>query len=141
MRKKLLIPMLLLLSLCMLVSCADFVRPMHEKSAIGKLDALQAQYEAEKYTVIRADEAEVAAFAETLVSGEGITLKGAVVGMFEYTCTDRDTGKICMGMVIAVTDKADAKTIAKLYESYEEDAGDVTVEVTVNGRLVEIVRS
>ena len=135
--------MLLLLSLCVcvLASCADFVRPMNEKNAIQKLDALQAQYEAQKYTVIRADESEVASFAETLVSGEGIELKGAVVGMLEYTYIDRETGKMVMGVVIAVTDKKDAKTVAALYESYEEDAGGVTVEVTVNGRLVEIVRS
>lgn len=141
MRKKLLMLTLLALCVCMLASCADFVRPMNEQNAIQKLDALQAQYEAQKYTVIRADEGEVASFAETLVSGEGIELKGAVVGVLEYTYTDRETGKMVMGVVIAVTDKKDAKTIGKLYESYEEDAGDVTVEVSVKGRLVEIVRS
>ena len=141
MKKRLLMLLLLSLCVCVLASCADFVRPMNEKNAIQKLDALQAQYEAQKYTVIRADESEVASFAETLVSGEGIELKGAVVGMLEYTYIDRETGKMVMGVVIAVTDKKDAKTIAALYESYEEDAGGVTVEVTVNGRLVEIVRS
>ena len=141
MKKRLLMLLLLSLCVCVLASCADFVRPMNEKNAIQKLDALQAQYEAQKYTVIRADESEVASFAETLVSGEGIELKGAVVGMLEYTYIDRETGKMVMGMVVAVTDKKDAKTVAALYESYEEDAGGVTVEVTVNGRLVEIVRS
>lgn len=141
MKKRLLMLLLLSLCVCVLASCADFVRPMNEKNAIQKLDALQAQYEAQKYTVIRADESEVASFAETLVSGEGIELKGAVVGMLEYTYIDRETGKMVMGVVIAVTDKKDAKTVATLYESYEEDAGGVTVEVTVNGRLVEIVRS
>lgn len=141
MKKRLLMLLLLSLCVCVLASCADFVRPMNEKNAIQKLDALQAQYEAQKYTVIRADESEVASFAETLVSGEGIELKGAVVGMLEYTYIDRETGKMVMGVVIAVTDKKDAKTVAELYESYEEDAGGVTVEVTVNGRLVEIVRS
>lgn len=141
MKKRLLMLLLLSLCVCVLASCADFVRPMNEKNAIQKLDALQAQYEAQKYTVIRADESEVASFAETLVSGEGIELKGAVVGMLEYTYVDRETGKMVMGVVIAVTDKKDAKTVAALYESYEEDAGGVTVEVTVNGRLVEIVRS
>lgn len=141
MKKRLLMLLLLSLCVCVLASCADFVRPMNEKNAIQKLDALQAQYEAQKYTVIRADESEVASFAETLVSGEGIELKGAVVGMLEYTYIDRETGKMVMGVVIAVTDKKDAKTVAALYESYEEDAGGVTVEVTVNGRLVEIVRS
>lgn len=141
MKKRLLMLLLLSLCVCVLASCADFVRPMNEKNAIQKLDALQAQYEAQKYTVIRADESEVASFAETLVSGEGIELKGAVVGMLEYTYIDRESGKMVMGVVIAVTDKKDAKTVAALYESYEEDAGGVTVEVTVNGRLVEIVRS
>lgn len=141
MKKRLLMLLLLSLCVCVLASCADFVRPMNEKNAIQKLDALQAQYEAQKYTVIRADESEVASFAETLVSGEGIELKGAVVGMLEYTYIDRETGKMVMGVVIAVTDKKDTKTVAALYESYEEDAGGVTVEVTVNGRLVEIVRS
>lgn len=141
MKKRLLMLLLLSLCVCVLASCADFVRPMNEKNAIQKLDALQAQYEAQKYTVIRADESEVASFTETLVSGEGIELKGAVVGMLEYTYVDRETGKMVMGVVIAVTDKKDAKTVAALYESYEEDAGGVTVEVTVNGRLVEIVRS
>ena len=140
MRKKVLLLLLLALSLCMFASCANMVRPMNEKNAIQKLDALQAKYEAKNYTVIRADEAEVAGFAEGLVSGEGLSLKGAVVGMLDYTYTERDTGKMVMGTVIAVTDKADAKTIASYYESYD-DTGDVTVEVSVNGRLVEIVRS
>ena len=142
MNRKILISLLLLiLGMAMLTSCADLVRPMNEQDAIKKLDALQAEYEAEKYTVIRADEAEIASFTEELVSGEGLTLQGEVVGLLEYTYTDRDTGKMVIGTVIAVTDKADAKAIAALYETYNEDAGDVAVEVTVKGRLVEIVHS
>ncbi len=141
MKKRLLMILLLTLCVSMLASCADLVRPMNEKNAIQKLDALQEKYESEKYTVIRADQAEVAAFAESLVSGEGLVLKGTVAGLLEYACTDSDTGKMAMGMVIAVTDKADAKVIAKLYEEQGEDAGDVTVTVTVEGRLVIVHRS
>ncbi len=141
MKKRLFMILLLTLCVSMLASCGDLVRPMNEKNAIQKLDALQEKYESEKYTVIRADQAEVAAFAETLASGEGLVLKGAVVGLLDYTCTDPDTGKMAMGMVIAVTDKADAKAIAKLYEEQREDAGDVTVQVTVQGRLVIVHRS
>ncbi len=133
--------LMLALLVCMLTSCADFMRPMNEQSAIKELDALQTEYEAARYTVFRADQAEVASFAESLVSGEGLEMKGAVVGMFEYSYTDRDTGKIYMGTVIAVTDKADAKKIANLYESYDEVVGDVEIQVSRKGKLVEIVRS
>ena len=132
---------MLALCVCMLASCADLVRPMNEQSAIRDLDALQAEYEAASYTVIRADEAEVASFAESLVSGEGLEIKGAVVGLLEYTYTDRDTGKIYMGTVIAVTDKADAKKIAEHYRSYSQDAGGIEVEVTQKGKIVEIKNS
>lgn len=134
--------LLLLLALCVptLVSCADLTRPMHKNSAISELDKLQAKLDDDGYEVIRADEAAIAAAAESLVSGEGVILKGELAGMLEYSYIDPDSGKLVIGLVIAVTDKADAKAIAQAYTSQGEDAG-VTVNVTVDGRLVTVLRS
>ena len=84
MKKKVVLSLLLLvLSVLMLTSCADMMRPMHKNSAIDELDKIQAQLEERDYVVLRADEAEVIAFAESLASGEGVLLKGEIVGVLE----------------------------------------------------------
>ncbi len=140
MKKKVVLSLfLLMLSVLMMTSCADMMRPMHKDSAIAELDKLQAQLEESDCVVMRADEAEVIAFAESLASGDGVLLKGEVVGVLEYSSTDAESGKLFITTVIAVTDKADAKAIAKVYESEGESIGTV-VKVTVNGRIVTVLR-
>lgn len=141
MRKKLWMMLLLALSVCMLASCADLMRPVNEQNAINKLNALQADYESKGYEVTRADETAVAAFAESLASGEGLELKGAVAGLLEYSFVDPDTGKMLIGRAIAVTDNADAKAIEKLYKSYRKNTGDAEIKVTRKGKIVEVVYS
>lgn len=140
MKKKVVLSLLLLvLSVLMLTSCADMMRPMHKNSAIDELDKIQAQLEERDYVVLRADEAEVIAFAESLASGEGVLLKGEIVGVLEYSSTDAESGKLFITTVIAVTDKADAKAIARAYESEGDSIGAV-VKVTVKGRIITVLR-
>ena len=140
MKKKIVLSLLLLvLCVLMLPSCADIMRSANKDAAIAELDKLQAQLEEMNYMVIRADEAEVIAFAESLASGEGVLLEGEVVGVLEYSSTDAESGKLFITTVIAVTDKADAKAIAKVYESESDDIGTV-VKVTVKGRIITVLR-
>ena len=140
MKKKVVLSLLLLvLSVLMLTSCADMMRPMHKNSAIDELDKIQAQLEERDYVVLRADDAEVIAFAESLASGEGVLLKGEIVGVLEYSSTDAESGKLFITTVIAVTDKADAKAIARAYESEGDSIGAV-VKVTVKGRIITVLR-
>ena len=140
MKKKVVLSLLLLvLSVLMLTSCADMMRPMHKNSAIAELDKIQAQLEERDYVVLRADEAEVIAFAESLASGEGVLLEGEIVGVLEYSSTDAESGKLFITTVIAVTDKADAKAIARAYESEGDSIGAV-VKVTVKGRIITVLR-
>ncbi len=140
MKKKVLLSLFLLaLSALMLTSCADVMRSANKNSAIAELDKLQAQLEEKGYVVLRADEAEVIAFAESLASGDGVLLEGEVVGVLEYSSPDAESGKMFFTTVIAVTDKADAKAIAKVYESQGDDIGTV-VKVTVKGRIITVLR-
>ena len=141
MKKYLLMLMSLVLCVCCFASCASLLRPMHKSSAASDLDKLQAELEEQEYGVLRADEAEIAAWAESFASDYDLILEGELAGVLEYSGIDPDTGKMVLGIVFAVTDKADAKEIAKVYREQADDAQGVSVDVTVKGRMVTVVYS
>ncbi len=114
---------LLLVSVVMLVSCAD----IKEQQSIQKLDALQQEFEQAGYDCSRWQDVGVTSYAESLVADSGILLKGKITGMMEYVYEDQATGKHVLGIIVGTTHKSDARAIGEVYvDSLEAIAPDVS---------------
>ena len=111
MKKRILLIVLLALSLCMLVSCAD----VKGQQSVRKLDELQARFEKDGYECLRWQDTGIASYAESLVSESGVLLKGEITGMMEYTYLDEATEKHVYGVVVGTTNKSDAKAVGEVY--------------------------
>ena len=133
MKKRILLIVLLALSLCMLVSCAD----MKGQQSVRKLDELQAKLEKDGYECTRWQDTDIASYAESLVSESGVLLKGEITGMMEYTYQDASANKYVYGVVVGTTNKSDAKAVGEVYAASLE--GVVTdMETTVQTYYVQI---
>ena len=77
MKKRIFLIVLLVLSLCMLASCAD----IKGQQSVRKLDELQARLEKDGYECSRWQDTGIASYAESLVSESGVLLKGEITGM------------------------------------------------------------
>ncbi|MBO5843101.1 MAG: hypothetical protein II330_00435 [Clostridia bacterium] len=133
MKKRILLIVLLALSLCMLVSCAD----MKGQQSVRKLDELQAKLEKDGYECTRWQDTGIASYAESLVSESGVLLKGEITGMMEYTYHDAAADKYVYGVVVGTTNKADSKAVGEVYAASLE--GVVTdMETTVQTYYVQI---
>ena len=113
---------LLLVSVVMLVSCAD----IKEQQSIQKLDTLQEKFEQAGYDCSRWQDVGVTSYAESLVADSGILLKGKITGMMEYVYEEESTGKHVLGIIVGTTHKSDARAIGEVYvDSLEGIAPDV----------------
>ena len=133
MKKRIFLIVLLVLSLCMLASCAD----IKGQQSVRKLDELQAKLERDGYECSRWQDTGIASYAESLVSESGGLLKGEITGMMEYTYLDEAIGKHVYGIVVGTTNKADAKAVGEVYAaSLEGVVSDM--ETTVQAYYVQI---
>ena len=133
MKKRIFLIVLLVLSLCMLASCAD----IKGQQSVRKLDELQARLEKDGYECSRWQDTGIASYAESLVSESGVQLKGEITGMMEYAYRDESANKYVYGVVVGTTNKSDAKAVGEVYAASLE--GVVTdMETTVQTYYVQI---
>ena len=133
MKKQIFLIVLLALSLCLLVSCAD----IQGQQSVRKLDELQARLEQDGYACTRWQDTEVASYAESLASFWGVLLKGEITGVIEYTYRDEAAGKQVYGIVLGTTCKADAREVCKAHTASLDDAVS-GLEATVQTYYVQI---
>ncbi len=133
MKKRIFLIVLLVLSLCMLASCAD----IKGQQSVRKLDELQAKLERDGYECSRWQDTGIASYAESLVSESGGLLKGEITGMMEYMYLDEAAQKHVYGVVVGTTNKSDAKAVGEVYTASLEDVV-TAIETTVQTYYVQI---
>lgn len=133
--KKLILPIVLLLCLAMLTSCAAWMQEIGENASLDQLDAKEREFLDAGYTYTRADEAETISFGEGLVAETGLILKGKLTGKIEYEYTRSETGEFVWGIVIGTTCREDSDALAGVYETLMDYQG---VDLTVKTYYVQI---
>ena len=140
MKKRVLLLLCVCLCATLLCSCATLMQPINQASAESKLEKIEQECVAKEYEVRRLEESEMNSVIESVVSGEGIVLKGPAVGMLMYTYEEQES--YVVATVIAMSSAKDAETLADAMKRMTDDADNesLSVEISRSGMIVTMLQ-